>query len=135
MAESGRYNIADEPSRPGDGQAAQQCASAMDRDRFGKIHKDRRGYRRPPSPQIEEKCWTDEDLEFFLTGDYDMSEESVEIQIMLDLAPELTAARVEWLMEQSRRESTSQGNVESYREPRHVGKMRPSRGGYDVGHE
>ncbi len=104
----------------------------MDRDKYGNIHRDRRGYRRPLSPAIDEKCWTDDDLEFFLTGDYDMSLESEDVQTMLELASMLTAARIEWLMADSRRQSQSQGNVESYREPRHTGSVHLSRGGYDV---
>lgn len=92
----------------------------MDRDRNGLLHLDRRGFRQPQSPPIAEKCWTDDDLHFYLTGDYDMSLESEEVQMMLDLASKLNDARVEWLMAESRQQSQSGGHIESYREPRHA---------------
>lgn len=107
----------------------------MERDSNGNLRKDKRGYRRPAMPPLSEKCWNEEDLAPYLTGDYDMSQEPGEVQIMLDLASKLNDARVEWLMAETRRDSTSGGHVESYREPRHSDNRGARRGGFDVAKE
>ena len=87
-------------------------------------------------PPIAEKCWTDDDLEFWKTGEYDMDQESSEVQIMLDLASELTAARVQWLMQASR-DACCEQVTNSYREPKHTASLRSHgyrRGGVDASH-
>lgn len=83
-------------------------------------------------PAIDSKCWLDYDLQFWLTGEYDMSEESPDVQTMLDLASMLNAARVEWLMAGIRQASHCSPHLSTEREPRHVVGPGSARRGYDV---
>jgi hypothetical protein len=73
-----------------------------------------------PRPEIDPKCWTEDDLQFWMTGEYDMVNESPDVQVMLDMASMLTAARVEWMMASVRTASHCGGQSEAYREPRHA---------------
>ena len=73
-----------------------------------------------PRPKIADRIWTDADIQFWLTGEYNMHEEDPEVQIMLDLASMLNAARIEWMMSDVRSAGHSGSNPDSYREPRHA---------------
>jgi hypothetical protein len=81
----------------------------------------RKQYKRKPRPRpvIDTKCWNEKDIEFWLTGDYNLSDETPEVQVMLEMLSMLNEARVEWLMAASRAASHSGGSPDSYRDPRH----------------
>jgi hypothetical protein len=97
-------------------------------------YRDGRYFKRPAlRPRIDPKCWTDADLEFWLTGDYDMSQESPDVQIMLDMASMLTDARVEWLMAGSRAQQHETPSSGDNYTPRHCGSTALQRRGYGIG--
>lgn len=99
-------------------------------------YRDGRYFKRPlPRPRIDSKCWTDDDLEFWLTGDYDMSQESPDVQIMLELASLLNDARVEWMMAEARAQRHENPMTGETYTPRHVGSLSLHRRGFDVSRE
>lgn len=67
-------------------------------------------------------AWTDEDLEPFLIDDYQMDQQPLETQILLDLAAALTLARIQWVGAASRSPANHGGRryreAEGYREPK-----------------
>ena len=61
--------------------------------------------------------WTDEDLQPFLTDDYETDQQPMATQILLDLAAALAMARALWLGAESRQPANARGYGEdSYRE-------------------
>jgi hypothetical protein len=89
-----------------------------------------------PRPLIDEKCWLEHDLQFWLTGDYDMTEEHQDVQVMLDLASMLNSARIEWAMAKARATThDGHGTKDIYRDPRHVHIESTRRGGFGVSRE
>jgi hypothetical protein len=67
--------------------------------------------RRHAKPDVYGCNWTDADMEPFLCDDYDTDEQSIPVQMMLELAEELANARAKFALASSRAEQDRIGGL------------------------